>query len=327
MHSFRKNLTLDVRRLRLLREFKSRSTIVATARALHLTPSAISQQIAALSRDVGVPLLAPYGRGVRLTPQAELLLQHATLVDAQLERARADLAAMERGAIGRVVVGAFATIVSSVLAAALTRLKAEHPGIRMLIREIEAPECFTSLDQGDLDLLITVDYRAGPHRGDPRYHRTELLDDPLWVVLPRRHALARKIAIDLADLAHERWNIGASQGPCLEAALTACAAAGFNPSVDHRMNDWSALVRLVAAGCGVALVPQLALDASQLRDVAVRPVMGSSRPNRHIYAAVRSGTERSPVIAAALAALATAASERAAAMNSARLARGRRKSG
>lgn len=325
MHSFRKNLTLDVRRLRLLREFKSRSTIVATARALHLTPSAISQQIAALSRDVGVPLLTPHGRGARLTPQAELLLEHATLVDAQLERARADLAAMETGAIGRVVVGAFATVVSSVVAAALSRLKEQHPGIRMLIEEIEAPECFTRLDQGDLDLLITVDYRAGPHRGDPRYHRTELLDDPLWVVLPRRHRLARMSAIDLADLAYERWNIGASHGPCLEAALTACAAAGFNPGVDHRMNDWSALVRLVAAGCGVALVPQLALDGSQLRDVAARPVMGSSRPNRHIYAAVRSGTELSPAIAAALAALVTAASERAAAMKSGPVKRGKRK--
>jgi len=326
MNSFRRNLTIDVRRLRLLREFKSRSTIVATARALHLTPSAISQQISALSRDLGVPLLRPHGRGVRLTPQAELLLQHASLVDAQLERARADLAAMESGAIARVVVGAFATVVSGVVAAALTHLQEDHPGIRMLIEEIEAPECFTRLDQGDLDLLITVDYRAGPHRGDARYHRTELLDDPLWVVLPRRHRLARKDAIDLADLAHERWNVGASQGPCLEAALTACAASGFNPNVDHRMNDWSALVRLVAAGCGVALVPQLALDPSQLRDVAVRPVMGSSRPSRHIYAAVRSGTERSPGIAAVLAALVMAASERAAAMKSGPVARGKRKS-
>jgi DNA-binding transcriptional LysR family regulator len=312
MSSFRRHLILDLKRLRVLRELHSRSTIVATARALHLTPSAISQQIAALSRDVGAPLLAPHGRGVRLTPQAELLLQHATLVDAQLERARADLAAMEAGAIGRIRLGAFATAVASVVAAALSRLRSQHAGLRLLIEEVEAPECFTRLDQRDLDIIITVDYRSGPHRNDPRYHRMELLDDPMWVVLPRRHPLARQHAIDLADLAHERWNIGASHGPCLEAALTACSAAGFNPTVEHRMNDWSALVRLVATGCGVALIPQLALEANPSRDVAVRRVSSPTQPNRHLYAAVRDGTERSPALAAVLSALAAAAKERAA---------------
>lgn len=96
MKSFRRDLSIDVRRLRLLRELRAHSTIGATARALHLTPSAVSQQIAGLSRDLGVPMLAPRGRGVRLTPQAELLLEHAALIDAQLERARADLSAPRR---------------------------------------------------------------------------------------------------------------------------------------------------------------------------------------------------------------------------------------
>jgi len=311
MKPFRKSLTIDVRRLRVLRELQVRSTIGATARALSLTPSAISQQIATLSRDVGVPLLVPHGRGVRLTAQAQLLLEHATLIDAQLERARADLVAMDSGAIGRFVIGAFATAISGIVAPALVRLARERPGIHLSVEEIEAPECFTRLDRGDLDLVITVDYRSAPHRYDARFQREELLDDPLLLAVPRNHPQALRRSIDLRALAKERWILGAAQGPCREAALAACAAAGFNPDVIHRVNDWSALVRLVAAGCGVGLIPHLGVGASPVREVAIRPLAGRSRPSRHLYAAVRAGAERSPALAHVLAVLGATAHERA----------------
>jgi DNA-binding transcriptional LysR family regulator len=309
MKPFRSPLTIDVRRLRVLRELQARSTIGATAQALHLTPSAISQQIAALSRDLGVPLLAPHGRRVRLTPQAHLLLEHATLIDAQLERARSDLAAMEQGAIGRFALGAFATALSGVVAPAVGRLAREQPGIRLSVEETEAPECFTRLDRGDLDIAITVDYRSAPHRDDVRFQRVELLDDPLLVALPKGHAQARQRAINLRGLAKERWILGASQGPCREAALAACAAAGFNPEIVHRVNDWSALMRLVAAGCGVGLIPHLGVGAHAMHDVVIRPLAGRSRPSRHLYAAVRAGAERSPAMAHVLAALVATARE------------------
>jgi DNA-binding transcriptional LysR family regulator len=303
MKSFRRSLTVDIRRLRVLRELKMRTTVGATARALNLTPSAISQQIAALSRDVGAPLLMPLGRGVRLTPQAELLLEHATLVDAQLERARADLAAMEQGKIGRLAVGAFATAISGLVAPALKRLGRECPGIQLSIQEIEAREVFTSLNRGDLDLIITIEHDAGPVHGDSRYYRQELLEDALLIALPRKHPLARRASIALSALAQERWIIGAVNGLCHKTGLAACAAAGFNPDIAHRVNDWSALLRLVAAGCGVALIPQLAINARDTSEVVLRAPAGRWRPGRHVYAAVRAGSERSPVIAAALAAL------------------------
>jgi DNA-binding transcriptional LysR family regulator len=309
MRPFRSGLTIDVRRLRVLRELHVRATIAATAQALNLTPSAISQQIAALSRDLGLPLLAPQGRGVRLTPQAHLLLKHATLIDAQLERARSDLAAMDEGTIGRFAIGAFATAVSGVVAPALLRLAAQRPGIQLSVEEIEAPECFTRLDRGDLDIAITVDYRSAPHRDDLRFRREELLDDPLLVALAKGHPQARHRSIDLRKLAKDRWIFGASQGVCQEAGLAACAAAGFNPQIVHRVNDWSALLRLVAAGCGVGLVPHLGIGASSIDDVTIRPVAGRSRPSRHLYAAVRSGAERAPAMAHVLSALVTAARE------------------
>lgn len=311
---------VDVRRLRVLSELKARSTIGATAKALHLTPSAISQQIAALSRDIGAPLLMPHGRGVRLTPQSLLLLSYAAQVDTLLERARGDLLAMESGAIADVALGTFATAMSGLVVPALTRLNRERPGIHLSIEETQAPECFTSLDRGELDIVITVDYASGPHRGDVRYHRLELLDDPLLAVVSTRHALARRRAIDLRALAAEQWIVGATHGPCREATLAACGAAGFNPEVKHRVNDWNALLDLVAVGCGVALIPRLAVSGGAMRGVTLRPLAGRARPSRHVYAAVRAGAERSPGTAATLAAIAAAAGEAAA--NSARSLRG-----
>jgi DNA-binding transcriptional LysR family regulator len=310
MKSFSKSLRIDVRRLQVLRELQRCSTVGATARALNLTPSAVSQQIAALSRDIGVALLAPNGRGVRLTAQAQLLLEHATLIDAQLERARADLAAMEDGTIGRFVLGTFSTAVSGLVAPAIERLRNQCPGIRINVEDAEAPECFLRLDRGDLDIVIAVDYHSGPSREDARYHREELLDDPLWVAVPEGHPQAGRASIDLRVLAKDRWIMGAVHGPCLEATLGACAAAGFNPGVVHRVNDWSAFVPLIAAG-GVGLIPHLGIDATPLRRVAVRPVAGPWRPSRHLYLAIRAGSERSAAMAVVLAALQASARERA----------------
>src|SRR5512140_783720 len=172
MEPFTNAFTIDIRRLRVLREVRERGTIGATAKALGLTPSAIAQQLSALGREIGVPLLAPQGRGVRLTQQAELLLEHATAIDAQLERARADLAAFQDGQVGRVAVGAFATAITGLVAPALERLGRERPRIRLAIRETGA-ECFPMLDRGELDLVVTVDHRGGPARGDRRYTRWE----------------------------------------------------------------------------------------------------------------------------------------------------------
>ncbi len=309
MKPFSATLRIDIRRLRVLRELQLRSTIGATARALHLTPSAVSQQIAALSRDLGVPLLAPNGRGVRLTPQAQLLLEHATLIDAQLERARADLAALEDGTMGRFVIGTFSTAVSGLVAPAIAHTRDQCPGIRIEVEDCDAPECFVRLDRGDLDIVIAVDYRSGPPRQDPRYHREELLDDPLWIAVPEGHPQAKHASIDLRTLAKERWVMAAVRGPCLEATLGACAMAGFNPEIVHRVNDWSAFVPLVAAG-SVGLIPRMGIDATPLRGVTVRPVLGRWRPSRHLYVTIRAGAERSPAMAAVLSALQAAARER-----------------
>jgi DNA-binding transcriptional LysR family regulator len=307
MEPFSNAFTIDFRRLRVLRELRRRGTVGATAGALNLTPSAVSQQIAALGREAGVPLLAPQGRGVRLTPQALLLLDHASAIEAQLERARADLAAFRQGDAGQVSLGAFATAITGIVAPALARLRRARPGLRLTVLETEAPECFTRLDAGTLDLVITVDHRSGPSRADPRYSRLDLLDDPLRALLPADHPLARGAAVRLEDLAGEPWIVGAMRGPCQEVGLAACSAAGFTPDIRHHANDWAAVAALVAAGCGVALVPLLASGGAPLPGTALRPLAGGQQPSRHIYAAIRAGSERHPCLAPVLDALREAA--------------------
>lgn len=293
--------------MRLLRQLGERGTIAATAAALHLTPSAVSQQLAGLARDVGVPLLARQGRGVRLTAEAELLLEHADVVLAQLERARADLRAHQDGDVGTVRVGSFATGVAALVAPALRLLRVEHPRLTLAIQEVEAPACFSALDNQELDLVVTVEYRGGPRRNDARYHRRPLLQDPLDLALASDHRLAGAATVELAELATDHWITGTAGHPCTDIALAACAAAGFTADVVHRTNDWSAVLALVAAGAGVALVPRLARPVGTPHP-AIAWVALADRPARSVYAAVRAGSEAAPMLERVLDALEQVAS-------------------
>lgn len=300
---------MDVRRLNVLRQLHDRGTIAATAEALHLTPSAVSQQLAVLSREVGAPLLRRQGRGVRLTPQAHVLLEHATAVQAQIERARADLAAYDEGRAGSVTVGAFASAITGLVAPALPSLHAERPYLAVSIHEADAPHCFTLLDNSELDVVITVDYPGGPTRRDPRYHRTDLLFDRFDAALHVAHPLAVRPEVHLCELARQRWIIGGGGGPCAEVSLAACAAAGFTPDVGHRVDEWNAALALVDAGAGVTLVPRLAHPRPFSR-VCLRPLAGEP-PRRSVYAATRAGAQHDPSIAPLLDALATVADRQA----------------
>jgi len=305
------SFTIELGQLRTLRELRERGTVTATAEALHLTPSAVSQQVAALSRSVGAPLLARHGRRVRLTPQAVILLEHADRVHAELEAARAGLAAFEDGRAGVVRVGAFATAITGLVVPALEILACERPGISPRVDEAEPPGCLISLDTGELDIAVAVDYALGPSRDDPRYHRTELRRDPLRLVVPYARARAAGENLDIRDLAGEAWVTGATGHPCSEITMAACTAAGISPRIVHRVDSWEAAIALVACGAGVALVPELALDAHRpgVSILAVR----HDEPARNVYAAVRSGSQDAPHIAAVLAALSAAAGSRLAA--------------
>lgn len=305
MVSDSQNFTVDVRRLAILEQLRQHGTVAATAAALHLTPSAVSQQLAALAREIGVPLIGRHGRTVRLTPQAEVLLEHAAAIRTQLERVRADLAEHAEGRSGIVRLGTFATAIGRLVGPAMRALRSDAPGLRVHVTEIDPPESVERLDTGDLDLLVSIEYLGGPTHTDSRYHRIPLLVDPLDVLLPADNPLAAESGpLRLADLADQPWVSGGGGTPCGQITLSACAAAGFVPEVRHYARNWTATLALVAAGAGVELVPRLALD--DVPDGAVRRSLLAA-PARHIYAATRSGAEDVPHIRAVLDALTQAA--------------------
>ncbi|NUK03722.1 LysR family transcriptional regulator, partial [Streptomyces lunaelactis] len=180
----------DIKKLQILRTLNERGTVTATAEALLMTPSAVSQQLSNLAKQLGVPLLEAQGRRVRLTDAAHLVLRHADAVFAQLERADAELSGYLRGEAGLVRVGAFSTAVPALVVPAVRQLRTLHPALEVRVREAEAAEAYELLSNGDVDLALSLAAHA-PTARDPRFSRVPLLADPLDVALPAGHPLAR----------------------------------------------------------------------------------------------------------------------------------------
>lgn len=297
---------IDPRRLRILRAVADHRTVTAAAAALYLTPSAVSQQLAALEQETGHTLLTRSGRGVRLTAAGDILLAHANAVLAQLERAEAELAAYAGGTAGEVRVVAFATGIAEVLAPAIGRLADRHPDLRIRVRDAEGEESLRLVLDGEADVVLAVEYRGSPGEDDRRLARVPLYAEPFDAVLHTSHPLGQGAYVALAELADSDW-IGPYPGnPCHDVMLLACELAGFQPRLVHSSDDFRAVVALAGAGAGVALVPRSALRGMELKDTVVRPVTGPAA-TRRVFAAVRRGAQHHPLIRPVLDALAASA--------------------
>ncbi|WP_433450376.1 LysR family transcriptional regulator [Streptomyces sp. CA-142005] len=292
----------DIRKLQILRTLRERGTVTATAEALHMTPSAVSQQLTNLARQLGVPLLEAQGRRVRLTDAARLVLAHTEPVFEQLERTEAALAAYTQGEAGEVRVGAFPTSVPALVVPAVRALRDTHPGVSVRVREAEAAEAYDLLAAGEVDLALSLAAEA-PSAADPRFTQVPLLADPLDVALPPDHPLARADSLNLTDLAADPWIFGGS-GPWSDITRRACEAAGFSPHQGHSASGWTAILAMVEAGMGVALVPRMAAGR---RDGVVMRDLGADGPVRHVTAAVRRGGETRRAVNRVLDALLAAA--------------------
>ncbi|MEV0198676.1 LysR family transcriptional regulator [Nonomuraea sp. NPDC050691] len=287
---------IDTRRLRTLRAVADHGTVTAAAATLHLTPSAVSQQLVALEHEVGHRLFTRDGRGVRLTAVGTIMLRHADEVLAQLERAEAEVAAYATGEAGEVTVACFATAISAVLAPAVAALRLKAPGLQVRVRDVEGDQGLAMLLDERADLAVVVEYRGWPDAADRRLSRIPLYAEPFDLVLPDDHPLAAGPSdepVALADLDGETW-IGPHPGnPIRDVIAFACEQAGFTPEFAHCSDDFRAVVALVGAGAGIALVPRLALRDMTLSGVTVRPAPG---PERRVFAAVRRGTAAHPLL-------------------------------
>ena len=273
---------LDPRRLLLLAEVARHDSLTAAAGALGYSPSALSQQVAALEREAGAPVLERLARGVRLTEAGRTLVVAGERVAAELAAARGALDALAGLDAGTLRVGAFASAWGWLLPGAVTAFRAAHPGVELQLAEVEPPEALGALRAGDLDLAVVF---ARPGAGDPDGLPAELVAlDPLRAVLPRAHPLASRRRVRLEELAGEPW-VQPTRG-CAAMVVEACAVAGFAPRTVFESDDYGAIQGFVAAGAGVALVPELAL-ASRRDVVAAR--LAPPAPARRVLAVRRQG--------------------------------------
>ncbi|MDG4861941.1 LysR substrate-binding domain-containing protein, partial [Streptomyces sp. T-3] len=199
---------------------------------------------------------------------------------------------------GAVTVGAFSSAITGLLPHALRPLTEQHPDVRITVVEAEPPDLFTRLDGGEVDLAIAVDFAAAPPHTDRRYTRVDLLVDTLDLALPATHRLAVRQDIPLRDLAGDTWIVGDPRSCCGAITRSLCAANGFTPDIRHAVNDWQSLAALVEAGLGVALVPRL-VQPLHRPGLVLRSPAGPA-PSRHVFAAVRAGSDGDPILGAVL---------------------------
>lgn len=294
----------------MLREVAAQGSIAGAARALYMTPSAVSQQMAVLEREAGTELLERSGRGVRLTEAGLRLVKHTEVVLAELERAEADLAAASVGLVGSVSVSAFPTGARAVLIPALVVLQERHPNLRLSMIDLEPEESLPALKAGELDVVMTYEWDILPTIEDPGIDREHLITEPVLLAMPANHPLADGRPVNLAHLSTEQWIVGKDSSSMLDLVVAAAGRAGFEPRTNFHSMDFEVILAAVAAGLGVSLVPSITLPESE-SNVAFVPVAGMSL-HRRIWAAVRAGSSGHPGIAAVLEALREVSAEVAA---------------
>jgi DNA-binding transcriptional LysR family regulator len=274
----------------------------AAAESLSYTQPAVSQQMAALERRAGMPLLDRTTRGVRVTEAGEALLRHAEAILSQQTLAERELEAIAGLRGGRVRMASFPTAGAALVPPAVSRFIARYPEVELSVLEAEPDDSVVMLRAGELDVAVVAE-RKRPGRFGELYDGIDLrhlLDEPMCALLPADHRLAGRKRLSLEDLAEEVWiELGRSPpGRRGRVYLAPGRNSGLEPRVGFRSDDVNVVQGMVAAGSGVAVVPELAL-ATVREDVLVRS-LGSSAPARSVAAATLAGVHRSPATEAAL---------------------------
>jgi len=298
---------LDLRRLRLLRELEARGTVAAVADALQYTPSAVSQQLAVLEREAGVPLLEKAGRGVRLTDAAVVLVRHAEALLERAELAESDLAAAAGAIAGRARIASFQSVALLLAVPAMEALARDAPALRCELLESEPEQSLPALALGDVDVVLGDEWQHQPHRRPPGVTRHDLYRDPVFVVLPAGHPAARRPGgVPLRALRDEPFVCGQRGTGWDEMTVRACRElGGFEPDLRHRTNDSVTCLAVVAHGQGVTLLPRLVAPVGTAR-FAVRPIAGGAE-HRTIFVATRTADAGRPAVQAIVAAIRRAA--------------------
>ncbi|MEU3420226.1 LysR family transcriptional regulator [Streptomyces murinus] len=297
---------LNLERLRTLDALARHGSVSAAADALHVTTSAVSQQLGKLEREINQQLLAKNGRGVRLTDAGRLLSEHAARILSQVELAESDLEAHRGQVVGELRLSAFPTAARGLFPVALRALRAEHPGLRVRSSELEPEQGIAAVVRGDLDLAVVLDWYNKPMPVPDGLVKAPLLDDPAEVAVPAGHRLADREEVDLAEFAEDEWITWGEGEFCHEWLMFTLRSKGVEPIVGHRAGETHTQLQLVSAGLGVCIAPLLGRHPVP-DGVVLVPL--TQRVRRHVYVIWRADADRRPSIRAAVEALRTAAQQ------------------
>jgi DNA-binding transcriptional LysR family regulator len=299
---------LNVGRLKVLREVAYGGSLSAAAEALSYTQSAISQQIATLESEAGIALLERHPRGVTLTAAGQTLVGHAEGILARLDAAEAALEAIAGLRGGELRLASFPTAGATLLPHAIAAFRASYPEVELTLTEGEPEEVVPRLRRGAIDLALL--YEFDEPTSLPNARSVALLEDPMYLALPHAHPLADKRTLRLEELAREQWVQTSGASPCARHVVRCCHAAGFEPRVSFHSDDYQTVQGLVAAGVGVALIPELALSATR-EDIAIR-ALAPAPPLRRVIATMPAGARLVPAAPVMLSVLQETATEYAA---------------
>ncbi|MFD4692441.1 LysR family transcriptional regulator [Streptomyces sp. NPDC058463] len=293
---------IEARHLRVLRAVATTGSFSAAARDLGCTQPAVSQQMKALESSAGTPLLIRTGREMRLTQAGEALVRHASGILAGLTAAEEEVAAIAGLRAGRVRLVSFPSGSSTLVPGALAALRAAHPGTRVSLVEAEPPRSVEMLRDGDCDIALAFRYGVPGGEWDDLVVRP-LLADRLIGLVPEGHRLAGAESVGIGELADESWIAGCPR--CRRQLVEVCEASGFTPRIDFATDDYPAVIGLVGAGLGVAVLPELAIES--VRPKGARTVMVEPAVEREIVALTLPDLARVPAVAATLDQLSLAA--------------------
>ncbi|MGW3410643.1 LysR family transcriptional regulator [Streptomyces sp. NPDC000888] len=291
---------LNLERLRTLDALARHGSVSGAADGLHVTTSAVSQQMSKLEREVGQQLLAKNGRGVRLTDAGRLLADHAARILSQVELAQSDLEAQRGQVVGELRLAAFPTAARGLFPTVLAALRADHPGLRLRSCELEPEAGVAGVVRGDLDLAVVLDWYNKPMPLPDGLVKAAILDDPADVAMPVGHRLAGRAEVDLGEFADDEWITWGEGEFCHEWLMFTLRSKGVEPHIAHRAAETHTQLGLVAAGLGVCVAPLLGRHPMPEGVITV-PLR--QRVRRHVYVVWRADADRRPSIRAAVEAL------------------------
>jgi DNA-binding transcriptional LysR family regulator len=297
---------LDPRRVLIFRTVVRNGTIGGGARELGWTQPAVSQHLAALEKEVGTQLLLRSSSGITPTEAGNRLFAHAETVAASLHAAEEELAQIADLRRGRVRFATFPSAAAVLLPPALAQMQEATAGVEVSFDELEPPDAITRLLGGDVDLALVFRYSGTDVDAEGALEWTPVLEDRVMAVLPKDHPRADDPDLTFADLADEQWIAGCER--CRANLLANAQRVGFEPKVRHSTDDATVVQRLIQHGGGIALLPEIALEAAPSADVVTRSL--PDLDDRTIGLLNRPGATAIPAVGALRSALIAEAADR-----------------